>query len=79
MSAEIRRFRPRIVVQVARDGSFDFAASSDVEIVIVRAGSREFLAHPNVDIGIGPVRRLLEGVAGPRLTAAWATGAESAA
>lgn len=76
---EIHRLRPRIVVHVSRDGSFDFAASCDVEIVIVRAGSREFLAHPNVDIGIGPVRRLLEGAVGPRLRPAWAAGAESAA
>jgi hypothetical protein len=68
MSAEIRPFRPRIVLSVARDGSLDFAASTDVEVIVVRAGSREFLAHPNVRIGIGAVRRMLESAA-PRLMA----------
>lgn len=75
MTAEIRPFRPRIVLRVGRDGSFRFAASSDVEIVIVREGSREFLAHPMIEVGIGPVRKLIEAAAGPRLRAALSASA----
>jgi hypothetical protein len=79
MSAEIRPFRPRIVLRIGRDGSLDFAASTDVEIVIVREGCREFLAHPNVGVGIGHVRRLLETAAGLRLPSAWPRAARGAA
>jgi hypothetical protein len=67
MSSPVHPFRPRIVVSVGRDGSFSFAATSDVEILIVRPGCREFLAHPSVAVGIAPVRKLLETSAPPAL------------
>ena len=70
MSAEIHKFRPRIVMSVGRDGSLSFAATSDVEVVIVREG-REFLAHPSIDVGLAPVRKLIEGAVGRRARAVY--------
>ena len=68
MNAEIHPFRPRIVMSVGRDGSLRFAASSDVEIVIVREG-QQFMAHPSIDVGLAPVRQLIEGAVGTRARA----------
>lgn len=68
MSAEIHPFRPRVVMSVGLDGSLSFAATSDVEVVIVREG-REFLAHPTIDVGVAPVRKLIEGAVGKRARA----------
>ena len=70
MSAEIHNFRPRVVMSVGRDGSLRFAATSEVDIVIVREGTGDFMAHPRIDFGLAPVRELIEGAVGPRVRAA---------
>ena len=57
----IRPLRPRVVIHVSDDGSLDFAASSDVEIIIVREGFGDFRAFPSLKVGIEHVRRLLSG------------------
>ena len=59
MSSAVRPLRPRLVIRVARDGSLDFAATSDLEIIIVRAGWTRFRIFPSLRIGIDHVRRLL--------------------
>lgn len=59
MSSAIRPLRPRLVIRVARDGSLDFAATSDVEVIIVRAGWRGYRIFPTLRVGIEQVRRLL--------------------
>jgi hypothetical protein len=55
----VRPLRPRLVIRVARDGSLDFAATRDIEVIIVRAGWRRFRVFPSLKVGIGHVRRLL--------------------
>lgn len=61
MSTAIRPLRPRLVIRVADDGSLDFAATSDVEVIIVREGFGDFRAFPSLRVGIEHVRRLLSG------------------
>jgi len=59
MTSDVRPLRPRLVIRVARDGSLDFAASSDVEVILVGTGFGDFRAYPNVKVGIEDVRRIL--------------------
>ncbi len=62
MSSAVRPLRPRLVIRVGRDNSLDFAATSDVEVIIVREGFGNFRAFPSLRIGIEHVRRLLSGL-----------------
>ena len=61
MSTDIRPLRPRLVIRVGRDDSLDFAATSDIEVIIVREGFGSFRAFPSLRVGIEHVRRLLSG------------------
>jgi hypothetical protein len=61
MSAAIRPLRPRLVIRVGKDDSLDFAATSDIEVIIVREGFGNFRAFPSLKVGIEHVRRLLSG------------------
>jgi hypothetical protein len=61
MDSAIRPLRPRLVIRVARDDSLDFAATCDIEVIIVREGFGNFRAFPSLKIGIEHVRRLLRG------------------
>jgi hypothetical protein len=61
MSSAIRPLRPRLVISVASDGSLDFAATSDIEVIIVREGFGSFRAFPSLKVGLEHVRRLLSG------------------
>jgi hypothetical protein len=61
MNPAIRPLRPRLVIRVAKDDSLDFAATSDIEVIIVREGFGSFRAFPSLKIGIEHVRRLLSG------------------
>ncbi len=53
--------RPRLVIRSGKDGSLDFAATTDIEVIIVREGFGNFRAFPALRIGIEHVRRLLSG------------------
>ncbi len=57
--SSVRPLRPRLVIRIGKDRSFDFAATSDIEIIIVREGFGSFRALPSLKIGIEHVRRLL--------------------
>ena len=59
MSSAVRPLRPRLVIRVARDGSLDFASSTELEVIIVRAGWTRFRIFPSIRVGIDHVRRLL--------------------
>jgi hypothetical protein len=61
MSTPVRPLRPRLVIRVGRDDSLDFAATSDIEVIIVREGYGSFRAFPSLKVGIEHVRRLLSG------------------
>jgi hypothetical protein len=61
MSSNIRPLRPRLVIRVGKDDSLDFAATSDIEVIIVREGFGNFRALPALEVGIEHVRRLLSG------------------
>jgi hypothetical protein len=61
MSPDIRSLRPRLLIHIGRDGSLDFAATADVEVIIVREGFGNFRAFPSLKVGIEHVRRLLSG------------------
>jgi hypothetical protein len=61
MPTAVRPLRPRLVIRIACDGSLDFAATSDVEVIIVRAGWPRFRVFPSLRVGIEQVRRLLSG------------------
>jgi len=61
MSSAVRPLRPRLVIRVGRDDSLDFAATSDIEVIIVREGFGSFRAFPSIRVGIEHVRRLLSG------------------
>ena len=61
----VRPLRPRLVIRVARDESLDFAASSDIEVIIVREGFGNFRVFPSLRVGIAHVRRLLSGKPSP--------------
>jgi hypothetical protein len=66
MPSDVRPLRPRLVIRIARDGSLDFAATSDVEVIIVRAGWRRFRIFPTLRVGIEHVRRLLSDGESPK-------------
>ena len=57
--SDVRPLRPRLVIRIQRDGSLDFASTSDVEVIIVRAGWPRFRIFPSLKVGIERVRRLL--------------------
>jgi hypothetical protein len=57
----ISPFRPRVVVRVDNDRSLWFAASCDVEIILVGSRCPTLRAFPKVEIGIDHVRRLING------------------
>jgi hypothetical protein len=59
MTSAVRPLRPRLVIRVARDGSLDCAATTDIEVIIVRAGLARFRVFPYLKVGIDHVRRLL--------------------
>ena len=61
MSTPVRPLRPRLVIRVGRDDSLEFAATSDIEVIIVREGYGSFRAFPSLKVGIEHVRRLLTG------------------
>lgn len=61
MSPAIRPLRPRLVIHVGKDDSLDFAATTDIEVIIVREGFGNFRAFPSLKVGIEHVRRLLSG------------------
>lgn len=61
MSSAIRPLRQRLVIRVSKDGSLDFAATSDIEVIIVREGFGNFRAFPSLKVGLEYVRRLLSG------------------
>jgi hypothetical protein len=61
MSSAIRPLRPRLVIRVGKDGSLEFAATSDIEVILVREGFGNFRAFPSLKVGIEHVRRLLSG------------------
>lgn len=61
MDSAIRPLRPRLVIRVGKDNSLDFAATSDIEVILVREGFGDFRAFPALRIGIEHVRRLLSG------------------
>lgn len=61
MSPAIRPLRPRLVIRVGKDESLDFAATADIEVIIVREGFGNFRAFPSLKVGIEHVRRLLGG------------------
>jgi len=61
MSSAIRPLRPRLVIRVGKDDSLEFAATSDIEVIIVREGFGSFRAFPALKVGIQHVRRLLSG------------------
>lgn len=61
MSSGISPLRPRLVIHMAKDGSLDFAATRDVEVIIVREGFGNFRAFPSLRVGLEHVRRLLSG------------------
>jgi hypothetical protein len=62
MSSGISPLRPRLVIHMAKDGSLDFAATSDIEVIIVREGFGNFRAFPSLKVGLEHVRRLLSGL-----------------
>lgn len=57
----VHPLRPRLVISIGKDRSLDFAATGDVEIIIVREGKKDFRAFPSLKVGIEHVRRLLSG------------------
>ena len=61
MTSAIHPLRPRLVIRVGKDGSLDFAATTDVEVIILREGFGNFRAFPSLKLGIEHVRRLLSG------------------
>jgi hypothetical protein len=61
MNSDIRPLRPRLVIRVGRDDSLDFAATTDIEVIILREGFGNFRAFPALKVGIEHVRRLLSG------------------
>lgn len=65
MSSGISPLRPRLVIHVAKDGSLDFAATTDVEVIIIREGFGNFRAFPSLRVGLEHVRRLLSGRKAP--------------
>lgn len=69
MSSAVRPLRPRLVIRVARDGSLDFASTTDLEVIMVRAGWTRFRIFPSIKVGIDHVRRLLADSAVPSGTA----------
>jgi hypothetical protein len=62
MTSGISPLRPRLVIHMAKDGSLDFAATSDIEVIIVREGFGNFRAFPSLKVGLEHVRRLLSGL-----------------
>jgi hypothetical protein len=62
----VQVFRPRLVIRIGKDKSLDFAATSDIEVIIVREGFGNFRAFPTLKVGIEHVRRLLSGRPDPR-------------
>lgn len=61
----VRPLRPRLVIRSSKDGSLEFAATSDIEIIIVREGFGNFRAFPYLQLGIERVRGLLSGRSRP--------------
>lgn len=61
MTSAVRPLRPRLVIGVASDNSLDFAATTDIEVIIVHARYGRFRAFPALKVGLEHVRRLLSG------------------
>ncbi len=59
--SSVHVFRPRLVIRIGKDKSLDFAATSDIDVIIVREGFGNFMAFPELKVGIEHVRRLLSG------------------